>query len=43
MADFDEINEEIRKLERKLRRTIDPATRNWIRNEIEKLYWELEG
>lgn len=43
MTNFEEICAEIRKLERKLRHTTDPAMRNTINAEIENLYWELEG
>lgn len=40
---FDEICAEIRKLERKLRRTNDPVRIAELNAEIENLYWELEG
>lgn len=43
MANYDEIITEIQRLERKLRRTVDPARRAEINCEIENLYWELEG
>lgn len=43
MTNFDEICAEIRKLERKLRRTNDPVRRAEISAEIENMYWELEG
>lgn len=43
MTNFDEICAEIRKLERKLRRTTDPVRRAEISAEIENMYWELEG
>ena len=43
MANFDEIVEEIQRLERKLRRTYDPVRKAEITCEIENLYWELEG
>lgn len=43
MSNFDELCAEIQKLERKLRRTVDPARRAEINAEIENLYWELEG
>ena len=43
MNNFEELCAEIRKLERKLRRTTDPARIAEINAEIENLYWELEG
>ena len=43
MANFEEICEEIGKLERKLRFTADPVRKAEIMYEIENLYWELEG
>ena len=43
MENFDEIVVEIQKLERKLRRTVDPVRRAEINAEIENLYWEMEG
>ena len=43
MAYFEEIVEEIRRLERKLRMTADPVRKAEINAEIENLYWELEG
>ena len=41
--EFEEINAEIQRLERKLRRTSDPVRKAEIMCEIENLYWELEG
>lgn len=43
MDNFDELCAEIRKLERKLRKTADPVRRAEINAEIENLYWEMEG
>ena len=43
MVDFEELCDEIRKLERKLRMTADPVRKAELRAEIENLYWELEG
>lgn len=40
---FDELCREIRKLERKMRVTVDPVKRAEINAEIENLYWEVEG
>lgn len=41
--DFEEINVEIQRLERKQRKTSDPVRKAEINAEIENLYWELEG